>query len=232
MTDTDAGDTVLATLGGTCFGIYWHLTRRANAERQCWPSLDTIAEANKLSRKHVTRCLDLLEEAGWIIRSKRTNGYGLATSTLYTVNDKPRTFACDQRGTSPRQALDTGASQMSHELDTNQTQTKETNVSVAPPKSKRRQQVPEDFYPDDAGVNYAMGKGMPFAEVPRQVEKFVTHHGAKGTTFLDVGKAWQTWAGNYQEFGRARSPNGASPNGRPDFAARAAALRAAEGDQP
>ncbi|WP_325603015.1 hypothetical protein [Nocardioides sp.] len=106
-----------------------------------------------------------------------------------------------------------------------------TSVSSATaPRAKRKQQVPDDFYPDDAGVNYALAQGMPFEQVPRQVEKFVNHHRSKGTTFLDVAKAWQTWAGNYQEFGRPRSPTG-SANGTPDFYARAEALRAAERNQ-
>jgi len=102
--------------------------------------------------------------------------------------------------------------------------------SADAPKAKRRQQVPEDFQPDDAGVNYALSHGMPFEQVPRQVEKFVNHHRSKGTTFLDVAKAWQTWAGNYQEFGRPRSPTGGA-NGRIDFHARAEAALATERNQ-
>ena len=100
------------------------------------------------------------------------------------------------------------------------------------PKAKpaRKQQVPDDFYPDDGGVNYAIAQGMPFEQVPRQVEKFVNHHRSKGTTFLDVAKAWQTWAGNYQDFGRPRASPGNGRMSPEDFLTLAQAARAAEGN--
>lgn len=44
-------------------------------------------------------------------------------------------------------------------------------------------------------------------------EKFLNHHGAKGTVFLDWTKAWYTWVGNEQRYRKERGQN-ASRNGQ------------------
>jgi hypothetical protein len=62
--------------------------------------LDDIAEATTLSRKHVTRMLDALEEGGWITRTRRTNNFKMATSTMYELPHLSRTYGCDITETS------------------------------------------------------------------------------------------------------------------------------------
>lgn len=94
MVDTATGETILATLGCSAFGVYWHLCKRST-DGKCWPSLDDIADATSLSRMHVTRMLSALETDGWIAREKRSNKHGLSTSTLYTILEKSRTYGCN-----------------------------------------------------------------------------------------------------------------------------------------
>jgi len=121
MTDQETGSTILATLGGACFGIYWTLQRHADKSGTCWPSLDTIADANHLSRMHVTRCLAKLEATGWITRSKRATMRGLSTSTLYTVFSSPSTDGCNTRRTSDEHASVVDVTRTRPKLDENQT---------------------------------------------------------------------------------------------------------------
>jgi DNA-binding MarR family transcriptional regulator len=102
MMSNEVGETILCDLGASAFGVYWHLAKRSK-NGQCWPSLDDIADATKMSRKNVTRMLDILENEGWITRTKRSNAYGMQRSTLYTLVEKPRTYACDRDGTEPGQ---------------------------------------------------------------------------------------------------------------------------------
>ena len=100
MVSVSVGETILGTLGPAAFAVYWHLAKRSK-DGKCWPSLDDIAEATMLSRKHVTRMLDALERDGWIYRERRSNAFGMATSTLYTLVEKPRTDGCDMTETRP-----------------------------------------------------------------------------------------------------------------------------------
>ena len=71
----------------------------------------------------------------------------------------------------------------------------------------RSRQVPDDFEPTAAGMDYAVSKGMAAAEIPAQVAKFIAHHQSKGSTFRNVDRAWQTWCMNFAEFRRSRGPN-------------------------
>lgn len=104
MLPRSVGETVLGTLGPAAFGVYWHVVNRITDGRDS-PSLDDIAEATTLSRKHVTRMLDKLEETGWIVRCKRSNAFGMMTSTRYEIPEKVRTNGCDMNGTEPRQGV-------------------------------------------------------------------------------------------------------------------------------
>lgn len=59
--------------------------------------------------------------------------------------------------------------------------------------AKRRQQIPDDFVPNEAGRNAATQKGISLSE---ELEKFRNYHLAKGSVMLDWQAAWRTWVGN------------------------------------
>lgn len=158
-TDMEAGETILATMGGNALGVYWHLCKRAT-DGECWPSLDDIAEATKLSRKHVTRILDDLEAGGWIERKRRTNRYGMATSTMYRIIVKSRTDGCDIDETRRGHGVDMDPSEMSHELVTNHIQTNNKPEDVNTP-----------LPPETGGSDGRPKKPLPENGVAQQIVK-------------------------------------------------------------
>lgn len=135
-----AGETIMGTLGTAAFGVYWHLCKRAN-NGQCWPSLDDISEATKLSRMHVTRMLDLLEDGGWITRTKRTNAYGMATSTLYTIIEKPHESGCNIGFTSVSHDELSDVTRTRTKPDTNQDPPTGEITPPTPPEKKSKRKV-------------------------------------------------------------------------------------------
>lgn len=106
-----------------------------------------------------------------------------------------------------KQTPDTAAIQQRYSSDTNEKkgEIREEGKKVkeepsGSPKKSVSRQVPSDFQPTSSGMEYAVAKGMPAAIIPAQVEKFILHHQSKGSTFKDVGRAWQTWCLNYASF--------------------------------
>src|SRR5580693_9437291 len=64
----------------------------ANARRQAWPSLETLAEVTNLGRSTVQRALVEMDQLGYLTRRRRRS------STLYTIAE--RYFGKSQSGTS------------------------------------------------------------------------------------------------------------------------------------
>lgn len=77
--------------------------------------------------------------------------------------------------------------------------------------AKRRQQVPADWLPDQAGLEYAHREaGWPQARIDHELDRFRDHHRSRGNLFLDVAAAWRTWIRNGAE--RDKSRHSALPN--------------------
>lgn len=68
--------------------------------------------------------------------------------------------------------------------------------------AKRKSQLPDDFFPDETGVNKATEAGIL---VDQELERFRDFHKGRGSTMLDWQAAWRTWVGNAVKFA-ARSP--------------------------
>ncbi|HJH92860.1 MAG TPA: helix-turn-helix domain-containing protein [Oscillospiraceae bacterium] len=67
--------------------VYMYLSNRANKNRECYPSVRTIAEDLHLSKSTVFRALNDLETAGLITREKRWRTSGGRSSTLYQLKE-------------------------------------------------------------------------------------------------------------------------------------------------
>ena len=68
--------------------VYMYLSNRANKNKECFPSVRTIAEDLHLSKSTVFRALNDLETAGLITREKRFRTSGGRISTLYKLKEK------------------------------------------------------------------------------------------------------------------------------------------------
>lgn len=65
--------------------------------------------------------------------------------------------------------------------------------------AKRRKQLPADFMPSNAGMQFAAERGLNVGE---ELQKFSDFHRAKGSVMLDWQAAWRTWASNAKTFAR------------------------------
>lgn len=67
---------------------------------------------------------------------------------------------------------------------------------------KRRTQLPDDFYPNENGIEKANEARI---SITTELEAFRNHHKSHGKTMIDWQAAWLTWVGNAVKFA-ARSP--------------------------
>jgi hypothetical protein len=65
--------------------VLMSLADYANSERQCWPSVETLAAHAGLGRSTVKRSISALENVGEISVQRRFDAHGDPTSNLYTL---------------------------------------------------------------------------------------------------------------------------------------------------
>lgn len=79
------------------------------------------------------------------------------------------------------------------------------NPPIIPPAKKRPARLPDDFTVTQDMREWAKDK-VPRLNVQNETEHFVDHHMAKGSTYVDWTRAWQTWMRNANKW--ARGDNG------------------------
>lgn len=222
IVDAEASETIAATLGPAAFTTYWYLCNRAR-DGKCWPSLDTIAEGTKQSRKHVIRMLDILEEGGWIEREQRHNTYRMQTSTVYTITVTSNETGCDTNRTTGGQLPDKSMSKMSQELVVELESNYVTPDGVTkPPKSptpkkaERRIPMPPDFDLSPERMAYALAHGMTELDAERMFEQMRVWSKSDGGKYIDWNAAWQKWVLRREEQRDTAPPprNGGYQDGR------------------
>src|SRR3990167_3311019 len=67
---------------------------------------------------------------------------------------------------------------------------------------KRRSQIPDDFYPNEAGV-VAIEKTNLSMSI--ELNSFINHHQAKGSVMADWQAAWRTWVSNGVKFAKTKT---------------------------
>lgn len=73
-------------LSTNCVAVYSVLCSFAGKDKQCFPSVNSIAKYACIKRREtVFKCLDLLEEAGIIERHQRRDKSGKNTTNLYVL---------------------------------------------------------------------------------------------------------------------------------------------------
>lgn len=68
--------------------VFMYLSNRANQNKECFPSVRTIAADLHMSKSTVFRALNDLEAAGLIVREERWRTNGGRSSTLYKLKEK------------------------------------------------------------------------------------------------------------------------------------------------
>lgn len=78
-------------------------------------------------------------------------------------------------------------------------------------ETKVARKLPRDWEPKPFGPKTEAGQivaGWDDGRFRREVEKFTSHHRARGNTMKNWQRAWQTWVGNTVEYGRNGNGNG------------------------
>jgi len=78
-----------------------------------------------------------------------------------------------------------------------------TSVGESPRLKRKSRLAPEwEIEEDDPNHLYCKAKGMTWAEMEVEEEKFKNHHTAKGNVMLDWNAAWRTWVNNWLTYRR------------------------------
>jgi len=87
-----------------------------------------------------------------------------------------------------------------------------SSADDAPPTASRKRarggqetNCPAQFDVSDEMASWAVSLGVAVEALQPQTEKFLDHHRAKGTRFIDWKAAWRTWMRNTVEFGQRRA---------------------------
>lgn len=76
---------MLADVRPTSVVVYAVLAEHANADQECWPSINRIASRSNLSATTVRSAIQQLEDAGWVTVRGRATDDGRQTSNLYKI---------------------------------------------------------------------------------------------------------------------------------------------------
>lgn len=148
---------------------------------QCWPSLERLAERTQMNKATVARKLNWLEDNNLLVRERGNS----RRSTLYTIF--PTVAESDSTVA---------------QCDTNLSITSNNNKAV------RRRQVPDDWMPSD-DLRFSIDTIMKEVfDHDFEANQFRDHHQSKGTTFIDIDKAYRNWIRNSVKFGTARTIGG------------------------
>ena len=153
----------------------------ANDEGICWPSTFTLAHKTGMRRATVARKLNFLESAGYIRRQELGKVYKVLVSQSET--------ALSQTDTPPVSQCDTKLPR--------------TNTT------KRKRDVPEDWYPSDALIATLNKKHNEELDHGYEASVFRDYHRAKGNKFVDIDAAYRNWTTRSFKF-RANQSGSAS----------------------
>lgn len=159
------------------------LADQANDDgRQCWPSVETIAERSGQGIRTVRRALSSLEEKGHLTRKHREG-----TSTQYHVHP------C-QNGTPAKSAPLPKTTMTPANLAPKPSRTTNTSIKRA---------LPANWWPEDFGEgteSSAIVAGWDEKTLRRHVEQFAAHHSAVGSKYTNWQAAWSKWVLNTEKF--------------------------------
>lgn len=194
----------------------------------------TDGTAKKSGRDAVYSLLDELMAAGFVIRTKKSNG-----KMDYTVFDKPvtdnpyygkdvlREIPITEKPVTDNPTLVNTETTTSTEKEVVSTDmasqeatptpqpekiippTPEPPLPEEPPKLRNGTRLPDDWVLSDGNYQYAAGKGLDHQTIQDESEKFLNYWTSKtgvGATKLNWDKTWQNWIlGMYKKISPSES---------------------------
>lgn len=191
------------------------LDRTSNESYTCYPSMNDLSRRSQVSISSVKRSIYLLETYGYVTATRRTRaGKKANDSNLYTVNfDRLGSDGTDPKVEENRPL---GSRRPDPRVEEERKPVKEPvikpvikPVGEKPPKSKPRKCISDDFEITQSMKNWFAGKGFAFS-IDDETERFINHHIAKGSKFVEPSRAWQNWmTGRF-------TPNNKKSNAKPE----------------
>ena len=215
------------TLGPTERLVMLALADHADDDGKCYPSVLRLCERTGLSERAVQTNVKKLIEAGYL--SVHFGG-GKGHANLYFISAnpagnapyeaaKPRTKCTPQEmhpaagaPQTPQQVRSNPAADAPEPSGT----TKEPSIEAAPPKTRRRPEVPlpPNWVPNDRNIADAETRQFSAQEIDHEADRFRNHHLARDTRFRDWDAAWRTWLSNARKFAGRSMAGSAQASGR------------------
>jgi hypothetical protein len=83
-------------------------------------------------------------------------------------------------------------------------------------KPRRASRAPASYTPTEQQIEWALEKGLLAPDALRETERWLDHHRAKGSKFLDWDAAWRTWMSRAVDYAATPGRGGPGPvNGGP-----------------
>ena len=165
--------------------LYSVLARYAdNQTHEAFPSRETLAERMHCSAKSVDRATAELIALGAVMKKQRHN-----SSLVYTLKVSKGVDTHVQGVVTP----------VSRGVDTTVHLTRTTQLEPKNYISNRAQALTKDWKPSEEFASECAEK-FPTLNIASEVEGFLDHHTAKGSTFKDFNAAFRTWCRNAVKF--------------------------------
>lgn len=217
MIDTGAAfDTISSTLGATTAGVFMTIVRHAPDGICAGLSYADIADASRLSRRHVMRIVGGLVDAGWLELRPQVGRRGDASANVFVLSlggDKgsdtgspPSDKGSDTGGDTQSLGGDIGGTIGGESVSGTENESVESGKGgVGGNPSKRSHQLPDDFKVTDEMIEWAIDEeGMTRREIDRETAKFRDHFGGNGEKKISWVKTWKNWMRRRDEFAAAK----------------------------
>lgn len=187
-----------AHLSITEHGAYMLMLQHYYATEKPLPSGKALHRMLRAQDKAERDAIDAVAAQFWTL-----TGDGLVNARADREIKKAGTQAETNRQIAVAREEARKAKRAQHEQSTNRATNVEPNHSQTPDTreepsgsslvASRRRRLPDDFCPNQAGLDKAHERGLdPGAEL----QKFSDYHRAKGSVMADWQAAWRTWVGN------------------------------------
>lgn len=189
LNSVDITRTIIGTLG-PAYTVYAYLDTYCDANGDAYPSYDRMDdEIAGMGKTTIRRHIDSLVVAGWVIRTERTNKYGMHTGYVYHLphHTKPAYV----QGAKP--APNTNQSETNSEPPQGAEVNTKVSTKVNPSSSSRARKLPEDFVLSDAVRAKAIEYGVPDNRVDFEFEKFCNYYQSTGKSYSDWDAACRNW---------------------------------------